>query len=196
MPVGKTLDNPVAQAATQLIDARATLQSIMDQNANLKGELSGLQRFIEQAEEKLDYAQRETARSTAQDALREATDLGRDMFKLESLRQQKAKAERLAKLSTRYQDIVTTIDKEIDRRRGYAQQLLAQYAEDVGRLGEYASSYISQALEALGKKSLTQRAEVALELLTQHVDGYQQTRRIQSDKWWRDFDGRFKNLAD
>ena len=168
----------------------------MDQNRNLKGELTRLQRFIEQAEEKLDYAQRETARSTAQDALREATDLGRDMFKLESLRQQKAKAERLAELSTRYQDIVTTIDKAIDRRHGYAQQLLVRYSEEVGGLGEYSSTYISQALRALGKKSLTQRAEVALELLTQHVGGYQKTRRIESDKWWRDFDGRFKNLAD
>lgn len=196
MPVGKTLDNPVAQAATQLTDARAALQHIMNQNHNLKGELSRLQRFIEQAEEKLDYAQRETARSTAQDALREATDLGRDIFKLHSLRQQKAKAERLAELSTRYQDIVTTIDKEINRRRGYAQQLLVQYAEDVGRLGEYASPYISQALETLGKRSLTRRAEVALELLNQHIDGYQKTRRIESDTWWRDFDGRFKDLAD
>ena len=196
MPVGKTLDNPVAQAATQLTDARATLQSIMDQNHNLKGELSRLHRFIEQAEEKLDYAQRETARSTAQDALRQATDLGRDMFKLESLRQQKAKAERLAELSTRYQDIVTTIEKEINRRERYAQQLLVRYSEEVGGLGEYSSTYISQALRALGKKNLTKRAEVALELLTQHVGGYEKTRRIESGKWWRDFDGRFKNLAD
>lgn len=196
MPVGRTLDNPVAQAATQLTDARTVIQSIMDQNRNLKGDLSKLQRFIEQAEEKLDYAQRETARSTAQDALREATDLGRDMFKLESLRQQKMKAAHLAKLSTRYQDIVTTIDEEIDRRRDYAQQLFAQYAESVERLGEYASAYISQALRTLGGKNLTQRAEVALELLTQHVDAYRQVRRVDSDKWWCDFEGRFKNLAD
>ena len=196
MPVGKTLDNPVAQAATQLTDARATLETIMKQNSSLKSELSTLQKFIEQAEEKLDYAQKESARSTAQDVLREATDLGRDLFKLESLGQQKTKAERLAKLSTRYQDIVKTIEKEIARREGYAQQLLERYVEDIGGLGEYSSSYVSQAIETLGKKSLTKRASKALELITTHVDEYQKTRRIDRRQCWRDFHDKFKDLAD
>ena len=196
MPVGRTLDNPVAQAATQLNDAQATLETIMEQNSHLRRPLSSIQRFIEQAEEKLDHAQRETARSTAQDALRAATDLGRDLFKLESLRQQQAKAERLGELSTRYQDLVTTIKTEIARRQEYARQLLERYGEDLGNLGEYSPAYISQALKALGEKKLTNRAAKALELLTRHVEHYQTTRRVHWDAWWGDFNEGFKNLAD
>jgi chromosome segregation ATPase len=196
LPIGKTLDNPVAQAASQLTDARSILAHLKKENQDLAGDLSRLERFIEDAEEKLDHAQKESARSTAQDALREATDLGRDVFKLESLGQQKSKAEKLAELSTRYQDLVATIEKEMKRREGFAQQVLVRYGESVGRLGEYGSSYISQALDALGEKELTRRAEVALDLLTQHVGEYGRTRRVQSEKWWDDFHTTFKDLAD
>jgi formylglycine-generating enzyme required for sulfatase activity len=196
MPVGRTLDNPVAQAATQLTDARDALETIMEQNRHLKSELSTLQKFIEQAEEKLDHAQKESARSTAQDILREATDLGRDLFKLESLRQQSMKAERLAKLSTRYQDIVITIGEEIARREGHARKLLERYVEDLRRLGEYNSVYIDQAVETLGKKRLTKRALAALGIITAHIEEYQKTRRVDSRQWQQDFDVKFKNLGD
>ena len=196
MPIGKTLDNPVAQAATQLTDARDAIATIMEQNSSLKSELSTLQKFIEQAEEKLDYAQKASARSTAQDVLREATDLGRDIFKLESLRQQKTKAERLTELSTRYQDIVKTITNEIVRREGHVQQLLERYVDDMQKLGEFSSAYIAQAIDTLGKKKLTERALSALELIKKHVDEYQETRRIDSHRWQYDFQEKFKDLAD
>jgi formylglycine-generating enzyme required for sulfatase activity/regulator of replication initiation timing len=196
MPVGKTLDNPVAQAASQLNDVRAALADMMDQNQNLKGELSSLQKFIEQAEEKLDTAQREAARSTAQDALRQGADLGRDMFKLESLRRQKTNAENLAKMSTRYQDIVATIQNEIEGRERYARQLIERYTEDVRKLGEYGNMYIFQAFEEIGKKSLTKRAEVALKTLARHVEEYQKKRRIEAQQCWNDFHDTFKELAD
>lgn len=196
MPVGRTLDNPVVQAATQLDGARQNLAAVMAQNQHLKSELSRIQRDIEKAEEKLDFALNESARSTAQDALREATDLGRDIFKLHSLGEQLSKAERLANLSTRYQQLVDTIQQEVGRREEYAGQLLVRYVADIARLGEYGAVYVDQGLATLGEKSLTKRAAVALELLTQHVEAYQEKRRSDPELWRRDFEDRFKQIAD
>lgn len=197
MPVGKTLENPVVQAATRLGSVREIIEDLIAKNPPLEGNLRTIQAGIEKAEEQLDRGLREAARSTAQDALRFAADLGRDVFKLESFRRRAAeRAEQLARLSARYQNVLRTIREQITRREKTAAELFERYTGQVVRLGEYGQTYVGQALEALGQKKLTVRAREAFEVLTQHVNSYRRTRRPDSEAWRRDFDERFKDISD
>ena len=98
-------------------------------------------------------------------------------------------------MSTRYKDLVETIDREIIKRGEYAEQLLLRYGEDVEKLGEF-TSYIAYAFDTLENKKLTKRAQAALALLAKHVKEYRDIRRLDSEKWRHDFQQRFKDLAD
>jgi hypothetical protein len=197
MPVGRTLANPVAQAATSLGSIHEIIQDLIVKNPTLGGNLRTIQAGIEKAEEKLDLSLREVARSTAQDALRHATDLGRDVFKLESLRRRASeKAEELARLSSRYQDLVKKIEEQVKQREETAAELFERYTQDVSRLGESGPRYVEQALQALNRKTLTVRSREALQLLAKHVMQYQRTRRPDPRTWRREFDEKFKEFSD
>jgi chromosome segregation ATPase len=193
MPVGKTLANPVAQAATRLGSVRDILQDLMDKNPTIEANLRTIQAEIDRAEQQLDLGLREAARSVALDALRYGTDLARDVFKLESLRNMAAKkAKKLASLSKKYQNLLRTIQEQVEKRQESAAELFERYTEDVVRLGEYGSTYVTQALEALRQKKLTTRGRAALQVLTKHVGEYQNTRRPAPETWRHDFDERFR----
>ena len=196
MPVGKTLDNLVAQASDQLSSANEQLSKVLGQNENLKEELSRIQQDIDKAQERLDFAMRESARSTARDLLRSATDLGRDYFKLASFNTSLEKARRLAELSTRHQDLTSKIEEQIAIRAQNIDELFARYQEDLQKLGEFTPPHIEQALQALQESRLTDRARVALEVIQRQLAQYRELRRTDSAAWQEDFRTTFSELAD
>jgi len=196
MPVGKTLDNFVAQASGQLSDASRRLDEMSDRNEHLKSELARVQNDIAKAQERLDLAMRTAARSTASDLLREASDIGRDIFKLASFHKQQEKLERLTAISTRYQDLKHTIAKEITKRENYMDETFSRYLEDIRRLGEFGPNYTGEALDKLAARKLTARAREALQLIGRHVQEYRKLRRPAAQQWREDFQEVFPAIAD
>ena len=196
MPVGRTLDNLVAQASGQLTAAHARIDQVLGQNEHLKTELSRIQQDIDNAQLRLDYSMRESARSTAHDLMREATSLGRDVFKLESFRQRLLDVEKLSAMSTRYQDLATKINAEIQKRETYMGEVFARYLENVRKLGEFNTDHREQALVSLADSRLTRRSETALVVMRRHLKEYRELRRSNAEGWREDFHQTFKNLAD
>lgn len=196
MPVGITLENQVGQAQIQLRDAGGELEKLANENKDLQRQLSIVQQEIDKAAEKLDWAQRTSAHSTAEATLRRATDLARDIFKLESLNGQREKVARLAQKSTRYQDLQNTVEQEIQHRQNYADKLYIEYEKDIRRLGEYADVYIQQAFDKLEERNLTPRAKLALGLMAIHLGDYRDNRRITAGRWLPAFRKHFKSLPD
>ena len=196
MPVGITLENQVGQAQIQLRDAGGELEKLANENKDLQRQLSIVQQEIDKAAEKLDWAQRTSAHSAAEATLRRATDLARDIFKLESLNDQREKVARLAQKSTRYQDLQNTVEQEIQHRQSYADKLYIEYEKDIRRLGEYADVYIQQAFDKLEERNLTPRAKLALGLMIIHLGDYRDNRRITAGRWLPAFRKHFKSLPD
>lgn len=196
MPVGKTLDNLVAQASGQLTAARGRLDAILAQNAELKSELARIRQDIDKAQERLEFAMHESARSTARDLLRAASDLGRDFFKLENFRQRLADVERLSQKSTRYQDLASKINAEIGKRSDYIDEVFGRYTELLQKLGEFTPTHAGQALDALEASRLTVRSRVALGVIRNHLEQYRTIRRSDQETWRKEFRETFNHLAD
>ena len=194
MPVGRTLDNLVAQAAGQLGDVEPILDKLMQENPNLKNELLTVQEFMDQARERLDLAQRENARSLAQDAARNGVNLSVYISRLMHLESSLEKARRLAEMSSRYQQQVKAVQKRIMELEAAKEEQMQGYVEKVGRLGEYEPGYIQQALETLEEQDPLPRETAVLELLKGHVQQFSEQRRADEQGWMRGFEEAFAAL--
>jgi predicted nucleic acid-binding Zn-ribbon protein len=194
--VGQTLDNLVVQASDQLTAAHGRLSDLQDQNKHLKTELSRIRQDIDKAQERLEFAMRESAKSTARDLLRAATDLGRDYFKLESFQQRLAEVEGMSKKSTRFQDLAYKINAEIEKRANYISEVFKRYLEVLQKLGEFSPTHSEQALIDLEGQQLTNRSRVALGLVRGHLKHYREIRRSDEQVWREEFRETFKNLPD
>jgi len=122
--------------------------------------------------------------------------LGRDFFKMEEFRKSRANVERLATLSTRYQDMLGKIDAEIEKRDNAISEVFASYAEELQKLGEFSPSYTDEALKTLRDSKLTRRAQVGLEVVEMHLEQYRKLRRVDGDAWKADYKEFFKDLGD
>ncbi len=194
MPVGRTLDNLVAQAAGQLGDVEPILCRLMEEHPHLSDELHTVQEFMDQARERLDMAQRESARSLAQDAGRNGVNLSVYISRLVSLENSLEAAKRLSEMSSRYLEQVSAVEKRIEDLTAARKQQLQGYTEKVGQLGEYDSAYIQQALETLKEQEPLPRERAVLELLTGHVQEFSEKRRADREGWLQEFDAVFKGF--
>lgn len=139
---------------------------------------------------------RESAKSTARDLLRAATDLGRDYFKLESFRQRLGDVESLSRKSTRFQDLAYKINAEIEKRANYIDTVFKRYLEVLQKLGEFSPAHSAEALGDLEHQQLTHRSRVALGVIRKHLAQYRDIRRSDEQAWRKDFRETFKNLPD
>ncbi|WP_295402581.1 SUMF1/EgtB/PvdO family nonheme iron enzyme [uncultured Thiocystis sp.] len=187
-PVGMTLEHPVSQGATAVGMAHAGIDELMSKNKELSSELNRIKSYIETAEQKMDQAQHEGARSLAQDVLRNAANAGAFLF---SAAHMEARAKDLGKmtkqLGDRFKDQLKLIEDKVVEKRQNATEQLDVYAKRVAELGEYGSSYVDQAIKILEKKDLSERERTALVLVTSHVGQYRVTRRILREEWGNDF---------
>ena len=183
MPVGRTLDNLVAQAAGQLGDVDPILDKLMQENPNLHNELLTVQEFMDQARERLDLAQRENARSLAQDAARNGVNLSVYISKLMHLESSLEKARRLAEISSRYLQQVKAVQERIGELEAAKEEQMQGYVEKVGRLGEYEPGYIQQAMETLQERDPLPREEAVLTLLRDHLLEFSEQRRADRKGW-------------
>ena len=195
MPVGRTLDNLVAQAAGQLGDAGPILGRLMEHHPHLSDELLTVQEFMDQARQRLDMAQRENARSLAQDAARNGVNLSVYISRLVSLENSLEAARRLAEMSSRYLEQVSAVEKRIEELTTARKEQFNGYTEKVGQLGDYEDEYIKQALENIRQQQPLPRETAVLELLTVHVQEFSRQRRPDREGWLSDFEEKFAGFS-
>ncbi|WP_295587470.1 SUMF1/EgtB/PvdO family nonheme iron enzyme [uncultured Lamprocystis sp.] len=195
-PVGLTLEHPVAQGASAVGMAHAGIDELMSKNQALSTELTRIKSYIEQAEQKMDQAQQESARSLAQDALRNAANAGSFLFGATQMSARAKELEEMVKqLGDRFKDQLKLVkDKAAEKRQNASEQLDA-YAKRVAELGEYGNTYVDQALAVLGKRDLSERERTAIVLLANHVAQYRATRRISREAWGNDFEKQYGTVS-
>ena len=194
MPVGRTMDNLVAQASVQLGTVEPILARLMDQDPSLRDPLTAVQAHMERAREQLELAQRETARSLAQDATRNGVNLSVYLSRLHRLAATRDTAMQLLEISSRYRDQVEAVEATMhDLERAAAEQLQG-YREKIGQLGDYDPAHIEYGLEAIGAAGLTARETAVLVLLEEHLMEFSDVRRADPDRWLSEFRERFADF--
>ncbi len=196
MPVGRTLDNLVAQASVQLGSADPIIARLMNENPGLREPLTTVQATMDKARERLELAQRESARSLAQDAARNGVNLSVYLSRMERLAVTLASAKELAAISTRYQEQVDAVEKSIADLDKAAREQLQGYREKVAQLGEYEKAYITHAFGALAEREVPPREKAVMELLKAHVEAFGDKRRADVDAWREAFRTRFEGFTD
>ncbi len=196
MPVGRTLDNLVAQASGQLGTVDPIIERLMADNPALREPLQRVQIYMDRARERLELAQRESARSLAQDAARNGVNLSVYLSRLERLAATLESARTLAELSTRYQDQVEAVERSIRELETAAREQVQGYRDKIAKLGEYEPDYIAQAFAALGERDLPVRERAVMELLAVHLEEFAERRRAEPERWLEDFRRRFQDFQD
>lgn len=196
MPVGRTLDNLVAQASVQLGTVDPILDRLMAQNPDLVEPLRAVQAQMDRARERLELAQRESARSLTQDAARNGVNLSVYLSRLARLDDTLERARRLAEISTRYQDQVDAVERSMHDLEIAAGEQLRGYQDKVAELGDYEPQYIEHAFQVLDATELPPRERLVMEVLREHVDVFSEQRRADPQVWMQDFRERFEGFED
>lgn len=196
MPVGRTLDNLVAQASVQLGSVDPFLDRLMRENESLREPLKTVQAMLDKARERLELAQRESARSLAQDAARNGVNLSVFLSRLQRLATTLKMAQELAATSTRYQEQVAAVEKSMGELEGNLQEQLQGYKDKIGTLGEYEKAYMDYAFQQLEAKEMTKRERLVLSLVKLHAAAFADQRRADGDAWLQEYRKRFEAFSD
>lgn len=196
MPVGRTLDNLVAQASVQLGTVDPILDRLMAQNPDLVEPLRAVQAQMDRARERLELAQRESARSLAQDAARNGVNLSVYLSRLARLDDTLERARRLAEISTRYQDQVDAVERSMHDLEVAAGEQLRGYQDKIAELGDYEPQYIEHAFQVLDAAELPPRERLVMDVLREHVEVFSEQRRGDPQAWMQDFRERFEGFED
>jgi len=193
-PVGRTLDNLVSQASSQLDTVDTVLQQLLDRYPDAQGQVQSIQSYVDTARGQLDQAQRESARSLLQDASRNGTNLSVLVSKRATLETAKKTAEKLLAMSTRYQAQVDAVQKSLDENRAAAEEQYKAYLEKVALIGDYQNEFRTHAFKMLQKKTLSSREARVLELLDLHVQKYNENRMVDKAVWLEEFNKIFSEF--
>jgi hypothetical protein len=151
---------------------------------------------LDKAKERLELAQRESARSLAQDAGRNGVNLSVYLSRLERLTATLKTAQELAAVSARYQEQVAAVEKSMKELEKAMGEQLRGYQDKVASLGEYEAAYRDYAFEQIGTKEMTRREQIVTELLKLHVQAFAEQRRADVDVWLGEFHKRFDGFSD
>ena len=195
-PVGRTLDNLVAQASVQIDSVDPILDRLMKENAALREPLAAVQATMGKAREQLELAQRENARGLAQDAARNGVNLSVYLSRLERLAVTLTTAKELAAMSTRYDEQVKAVETSMAELETAAREQLDGYRDKLAKLGEYDKAHVALAFQTLEGREPTRRERTVLEVLKQHAKVFEETRRADPERWMDDFRARFKGFTD
>lgn len=196
MPVGRTLDNLVSQASVQIGAADPIIERLIKDNPALKEPLGAVQSTLDKARERLELAQRESARSLAQDAARNGVNLSVYLSRLERLTDTLALAKELAETSTRYQEQVAAVEKSMGELQTALGEQMLGYKDKIGTLGEYEKAYIDFAFTELEAREMTKRERLVMKLLKGHVESFAEQRRADTEVWLEEFRKGFAEFSD
>ncbi len=195
-PAGKSLDNLVSQASSQLATVDQVLARMLERYPAAQDQVQAIQGYVDAARARLDQAQRESARSQLQDAARNGTNLSVLVSKRTSLEAALASARRLLESSTRYQAQVDRVERSLAENASAAAEQYQAYLEKVAAVGDYRAEFRGYAFESLAGKQLSAREAKVLEVLQQHVDFYNENRRVETDAWMDQFNTVFNAFDD
>lgn len=164
LPVGRTLDNLVAQASVRIGDTDPIIERLIQDNPGLREPLSAVQATLATARERLELAQRESARSLAQDAARNGVNLSVYLSRLERLAGTLKTAQELAEVSARYQEQVEAVQKSVAELEAALNEQMQGYTTKIGVLGEYELTFIDHAFMELESKEMTKRERLVMAL--------------------------------
>lgn len=190
-PVGRSLDNLVAQATVSLDTVDPILDRLILQDPNLAEPLAAVQAHMQTARERLDFAQRASARSLLQDAARNGVNLSVYLSRLSQLQASRENALELAEISTRYQQQLSLIDQRIDELQSSLNEQLLGYRSKIAELGDYDTHYVTYAFDVLADIERTDRESVVMELIKGHLEEYVDNRRADIEEWLKTFELRF-----
>ncbi len=186
-PVGKSLDNLVAQADTQLDIVNPIMARLVKTHPELEADFKAIQHYLNEARRRLDDAQKQNARSLAQDAARNGVNYSIYMDKLANLDRSLELAQKLSDMSTRYQAQVTAINKKISDLKQASKEQFEAYIQKISTLGNYKISYIDYAINTLRNKRHTNREDKVLTLVEKHAKEFFRDRRSYPEKWQQEF---------
>ncbi|MGM0983383.1 MAG: SUMF1/EgtB/PvdO family nonheme iron enzyme [Pseudomonadota bacterium] len=195
-PVGRSLDNLVAQASGQLDDMDVLLDALIADNPALSDPLSTLKAQSEQARLQLTQAEKARARSLVQDATRNGANLSVHVSKLPALASARDNALKLVEHSTRYESRLREVEALIDAQKRSIDEQLSAYGDKLAELGDTHPDHVAEAFETLAARRMTARERAVLELLDHHVQRYHELRRSEPDKWLEDYSTRFVGFED
>ncbi len=195
-PTGRTLDNLVAQASGQIGDTDPIIERLINENPALQEPLAVVQATLATARERLELAQRESARSLAQDALRNGVNLSVYLSRLDRLRESLSTARELSEISSRYEEQVQAVEKSIAELETALGEQLQGYREKIGSLGEYDRFHMDHAFVALEAQTMTRREQAVLELLKAHALDFAEKRRAEPQLWLEGFSQQFARFSD
>ncbi|MBB3192400.1 SUMF1/EgtB/PvdO family nonheme iron enzyme [Halomonas cerina] len=195
-PVGRSLDNLVAQASGQLDDMDALLDALIADNPGLSDPLSTLKAQSEQARLQLTQAEKARARSLVQDATRNGANLSVLVSKLPALESARDNALKLVEHSTRYESRLLEVEALIDAQKRSIDEQLSAYEDKLAELGDTHPDHVADAFETLAARRMTAREGAVLELLDLHVQRYHELRRSEPDKWLEEYSTRFVGFED
>jgi hypothetical protein len=196
MPVGRTLDNLVSQASVQIGAADPIIERLIKDNPALKEPLATVQSTLDKARERLELAQRESARSLAQDAARNGVNLSVYLSRLSRLTETLALAKELAETSTRYQEQVATVEKSMGELETALREQMEGYKGKIATLGDYEKAYIDFAFTELDGKEMTTRERLVMKLLKGHAQSFAEQRRADTELWLEEFRKGFAEFSD
>jgi formylglycine-generating enzyme required for sulfatase activity len=193
-PVGRSLDNLVSQASSQLATVDGVLERMLQRYPDAQDQVAAIQAYVDGARERLDQAQRESARSLLQDASRNGTNLSVLISKRPRLEGALKSAEKLLEMSTRYQQQVEKVRHSLDENLAAATEQYAAYLKKVAELGDHQAAYREYAFKTMAGEKITTRETRVLEFLAQHVGHYNETREVKTEEWRTAFDTVFSQF--
>ena len=196
MPVGRTLDNLVSQASVQIGAADPIIERLIKDNPALKEPLGTVQSTLDKARERLELAQRESARSLAQDAARNGVNLSVYLSRLSRLTETLTLAKELAETSTRYQEQVAAVEKSMGELETALGEQMEGYKGKIATLGDYEKAYIDFAFTELEAKEMTKRERLVMKLLKGHAQNFAEQRRADTELWLEEFRKGFVEFSD
>jgi hypothetical protein len=196
MPVGRTLDNLVSQASVQIGAADPIIERLIRDNPDLKEPLGAVQSTLDKARERLELAQRESARSLAQDAARNGVNLSVYLSRLSRLAETLKLAKELAETSTRYQEQVAAVEKSMAELETALREQLEGYKGKLSTLGDYEKAYVDSAFTELEAREMTARERLVMKLLKGHAQVFAEQRRADTELWLEDFRKGFADFSD
>lgn len=195
-PVGRTLDNLVSQASSQLDTVDSVLKRLLDRYPDAQDQVASIQSYVDTARGQLVQAQRDNARSLLQDASRNGTNLSVLISKRVTLDRAMETANRLLSKSTRYQAQVDAVQKSLDENSSAANEQYKAYLEKVLLIGEYQQEFREHAFKVMREKKLSSRESRVLELAEQHVQHYSENRAEDKPGWLLQFNNIFKAFTE
>ncbi|MCW8906139.1 MAG: SUMF1/EgtB/PvdO family nonheme iron enzyme [Sedimenticola sp.] len=195
-PVGRSLDNLVSQATSQLATVDSVLQQLLDRHPDARPQVEAIQNYVEKARGQLDDAQRESARSLLQDASRNGTNYSVLVSKRAKLQTAMVTARKLLEMSTRYQAQVDAVEKSLQDNSTAANEQFKAYLEKVALIGDYEEEFREHAFRMMREKTLSTREDKVLELLHKHIREYNETRSLENEVWSREFNTIFNTFIE